>query len=335
MKTKLTEMFGIEYPIVQSGMQWLAVPQLAAAVCNAGGIGTINVTCWPTLDEFADALDEMNSLTNKPYIVNISLAPTQRLDNEEIRKTIRLCGEKHVAAIETSAEDPREFIADIKSAGMRHFHKCPNYKVSMSMERKGLDGVIIAGYEVGGHPSADGVGTFVIARRCAADMKIPVIAAGGVYTGEDIKKYMDLGASGVQMGTRFVATYECDADDRFKQAYIDAKQEDVTIIKSPVGMPGRALQNDFIEAARQGNKKPFKCVFHCVHTCDQEKTPYCIAQALISAMKGNLERGFAFCGANVARVNSIVSVKELMESLQQEFDQTISNGKQTLQGLLK
>ena len=127
MKTKLTEMFGIEYPIVQSGMQWLAVPQLAAAVCNAGGIGTINVTCWPTLDEFADALDEMNSLTNKPYIVNISLAPTQRLDNEEIRKTIRLCGEKHVAAIETSAEDPREFIADIKSAGMRHFHKVINH----------------------------------------------------------------------------------------------------------------------------------------------------------------------------------------------------------------
>ena len=93
MKTKLTEMFGIEYPIVQSGMQWLAVPQLAAAVCNAGGIGTINVTCWPTLDEFADALDEMNSLTNKPYIVNISLAPTQRLDNEEIRKTIERYGE--------------------------------------------------------------------------------------------------------------------------------------------------------------------------------------------------------------------------------------------------
>ena len=324
MKTKLTEMFGIEYPIVQSGMQWLAVPQLAAAVCNAGGIGTINVTCWPTLDEFADALDEMNSLTNKPYIVNISLAPTQRLDNEEIRKTIRLCGEKHVAAIETSAEDPREFIADIKSAGMRHFHKCPNYKVSMSMERKGLDGVIIAGYEVGGHPSADGVGTFVIARRCSADMKIPVIAAGGVYTGEDIKKYMDLGASGVQMGTRFVATYECDADDRFKQAYIDAKQEDVTIIKSPVGMPGRALVNNFIDSMRDGGKKPFKCIFHCVKTCEQEKTPYCIAAALINAMKGNLERGFAFCGENVSRVNNIVSVHDLISSLQREFDAIIN-----------
>ena len=149
---------------------------------------------------------------------------------------------------------------------------------------------------------------------------IPVIAAGGVYTGEDIKKYMDLGASGVQMGTRFVATYECDADDRFKQAYVNAKQEDVTIIKSPVGMPGRALVNNFIESMRDGGKKPFKCIFHCVKTCEQEKTPYCIAAALINAMKGNLERGFAFCGENVARVNGIVSVHELISSLQREFD---------------
>ena len=147
MKTKLTELFGIKYPIVQSGMQWLAVPQLASAVCNAGGIGTINVTSWPTLEEFGDALEEMNALTGgKPFIVNISLAPTQRLDAEEIRKTIRLCGEKHVAAIETSADDPREFIADIKGAGMIHMHKCPNYKVSMSMERKGLDAVITVSY---------------------------------------------------------------------------------------------------------------------------------------------------------------------------------------------
>ena len=157
-----------------------------------------------------------------------------------------------------------------------------------------------------------------------AGRAIPVIAAGGVYTGEDIKKYMDLGASGVQMGTRFVATYECDADDRFKQAYIDAKQEDVTIIKSPVGMPGRALVNNFIDSMRDGGKKPFKCIFHCVKTCEQEKTPYCIAAALINAMKGNLERGFAFCGENVSRVNNIVSVHDLISSLQREFDAIIN-----------
>lgn len=149
---------------------------------------------------------------------------------------------------------------------------------------------------------------------------IPVIAGGGIFTGEDIAKIMDLGASGVQMGTRFVATDECDADIRFKQAFVDAKEEDITIIKSPVGMPGRALFNSFIEAVREGKKRPVTCAFHCVSTCEQEKTPYCIAAALIAAMRGNLEKGFAFCGTNVSRIKSIISVKELMESLQTEYD---------------
>ncbi|MGN0008587.1 MAG: NAD(P)H-dependent flavin oxidoreductase [Desulfovibrionaceae bacterium] len=152
---------------------------------------------------------------------------------------------------------------------------------------------------------------------------VPVIAAGGIYTGDDIRRFLEMGASGVQMGTRFVATHECDADERFKQTYINAREEDVTIIKSPVGMPGRALCNSFVEAAREGAKKPFKCVFHCVKTCEQEKTPYCIAAALINAMKGNLERGFAFCGANVARVDRIMSVRDLMQSLQKEFDEAV------------
>ena len=162
---------------------------------------------------------------------------------------------------------------------------------------------------------------------------VPVIAAGGVYSGADIMKFLELGASGVQMGTRFVATHECDADDRFKQSYLSARDEDITIIKSPVGMPGRALGNEFITASREGKKKPFKCVFHCVHTCEQEKTPYCIAQALINAMKGNLERGFAFCGANVARVNKIISVHELMDSLQKEFDDAMSTLSKSVQNM--
>ena len=156
---------------------------------------------------------------------------------------------------------------------------------------------------------------------------VPVIAAGGIYSGADIRRFLELGASGVQMGTRFVATDECDADIRFKESYLKASEQDITIIKSPVGMPGRALQNEFIESAREGLKKPFKCIFHCVHTCDPQKTPYCIAQALINAMKGNLERGFAFCGANVGRVNRIIPVKELMQSLETEYDASGSAAK--------
>jgi NAD(P)H-dependent flavin oxidoreductase YrpB (nitropropane dioxygenase family) len=152
---------------------------------------------------------------------------------------------------------------------------------------------------------------------------IPVIAAGGVYSGADIKQFLDLGAAGVQMGTRFVATHECDADDRFKQSYVNAREQDVTIINSPVGMPGRAILNKFIEDMRDGAKKPFKCVFKCVSTCEQEKTPYCIASVLLNAMRGNLEKGFAFCGTNVPRINGIQSVQELIDSLQQEFDEAI------------
>lgn len=149
---------------------------------------------------------------------------------------------------------------------------------------------------------------------------VPVIAAGGIYSGADIRKFLNLGASGVQMGTRFVATHECDADIRFKQRYVEARKEDITIISSPVGMPGRALNNRFIEESREGLKKPFKCVFHCVSTCQQEKTPYCIAQALISAKNGNLNGGFAFCGENVHRVNEIISVAELVQKLRDEYE---------------
>jgi nitronate monooxygenase len=151
--------------------------------------------------------------------------------------------------------------------------------------------------------------------------RIPVIAAGGIYTGADIAKYIEMGASGVQMGTRFVATHECDADQAFKEAFINARREDVTVIKSPVGMPGRAILNDFLRAVREGRKKPFKCPFHCVKTCDITTTPYCIAQALVSAKRGILKHGFAFCGENVWRVDKITSVKELINGLKQEFDE--------------
>jgi NAD(P)H-dependent flavin oxidoreductase YrpB (nitropropane dioxygenase family) len=155
---------------------------------------------------------------------------------------------------------------------------------------------------------------------------IPVIAAGGVYSGDDIRRFLDMGAAGVQMGTRFVATEECDADIRFKQAYVDAKEEDIAIIKSPVGMPGRAIKGRFLEALEEG-KRNFRCMFHCIHTCDPKESPYCIASSLLNAMKGNLDRGFAFTGTNVFRINGITTVKELMNSLQQEFDAAVTAAK--------
>jgi len=148
---------------------------------------------------------------------------------------------------------------------------------------------------------------------------IPIIAAGGIYTGSDIKKFLDLGATGVQMATRFVTTHECDADIRFKQTYIDARKEDIIIIKSPVGMPGRAIRNKFLDEVSEGKRKPFGCVCKCIKTCDVVHSPYCIVRALVNAKNGNLDEGFAFAGANAYLAEKIISVKELMATLRDEY----------------
>jgi len=148
-----------------------------------------------------------------------------------------------------------------------------------------------------------------------AERPIPVIAAGGIFTGADIYKFIRLGASGVQIATRFVVTEECDAAPAFKEAYLKAQKKDVTIIKSPVGMPGRAINNAFLDDVWAGKKKPFRCYCHCVKTCNYLESPYCIFHALVNAQKGHLSAGFAFCGSNVYRLKRMTTVPKLIASL--------------------
>lgn len=149
---------------------------------------------------------------------------------------------------------------------------------------------------------------------------IPLISGGGVYTGADLRRQLELGAAGVQMGTRFVATDECDAARPFKEALVAAKTEDSIIIQSPVGMPGRAVQSAFLEAVLAGVKKPVKCPYKCLKTCNPQEAPYCISQALISAKRGRFSRGFVFAGANVGLVDRIVSVKTVVEEIMAEYE---------------
>lgn len=153
------------------------------------------------------------------------------------------------------------------------------------------------------------------------NQKIPVIAAGGIYTGQDIRQYFQLGASGVQLGTLFVTTHECDAAMDFKMTYIHSKQEDIQLIESPVGMPGRAIRNSFLESVERGEKKPIQCPVKCIKTCDVDKTPYCIISALMNSYKGNMNAGYAFAGANAYRANHLVSVAEVFERLNGEYEQ--------------
>lgn len=150
--------------------------------------------------------------------------------------------------------------------------------------------------------------------------KIPVIAAGGIYTGADAKRFMDLGASAVQLGSRFVTTNECDASLKFKQSYLKASESDIEIIQSPVGLPGRAISSEFLNRVKNGLEKPKSCPFHCIKTCDYTKSPYCIIAALYSAFKGNFRKGYAFAGSNAFRADRITSVKETFKSLLSEMN---------------
>lgn len=148
--------------------------------------------------------------------------------------------------------------------------------------------------------------------------EIPIIAAGGIMDGKDIARLLTLGAAGVQMGSRFAATNECDASETFKEAYINAEEEDIVLINSPVGLIGRAINNKFIEDANMGLRKPIKCITNCLKPCKPTEVQYCIANALINAQKGNLNSGFVFAGTDAYKIDKIVSVKELMEELMEE-----------------
>lgn len=155
-------------------------------------------------------------------------------------------------------------------------------------------------------------------------VKIPVIAAGGVYTGAHIHNMLSLGASGVQMGTRFVTTTECDASEAFKMSYINAEEDDLEIITSPVGMPGRAIRNKFLDKVKLGQKQPINCPYKCIRTCEVSTSPYCIITALYNAYRGNLNSGYAFAGANAFLAKKIISVKQTFEDIRKEFQKATS-----------
>lgn len=150
--------------------------------------------------------------------------------------------------------------------------------------------------------------------------RIPLIAAGGIYTGEDIYRFLSMGAAAVQMGTRFVATHECDAPQAFKQCYVDCRPEDLTIIDSPVGMPGRAIRNKFLDDVDSKIRRPIVCPYHCIKTCDVDKAPYCISLALANAKNGRMRNALVFAGANAGRIQEIISVRELVKQLFDEYE---------------
>lgn len=315
IKTKFTELFGIQHPIVQGGMQHLGVPQFASIVSNAGGMGTLNITCYASPEEFHEALKEMKSLTDKPYIVNISLVPDLS-KGEEIIRYIDVCAKEGVAAIETAGADPSQFIPAIKEAGIKLIHKTPSAKIAKRMEEKGADVITIAGYEVAGHPSTDGIGTFVIANKVASICSIPVLAAGGIADGKGLAAALSLGADGVVMGTRFVATDECPISDNHKQWLLDHTERDTVLTQRSIRNMARVADNMASRLTLEMEARG---------TTLQELLKVISGKLSKEAYRtGNVDGGIFAVGVATGLVNDVKPVKTLMDDIVAEAEAVIN-----------
>jgi NAD(P)H-dependent flavin oxidoreductase YrpB (nitropropane dioxygenase family) len=339
-------------PIVQGGMGvGISLSGLASAVANEGGIGVIAANSIGMLDPvyYANHKDanavalrkeirKARKLSSGIIGVNIMVAL------QDFHALLRVAIEERADMVFLGAGLPLKGIPveDLRIAGVKVVPIVSSARAADLIFKSWLkkyedvpDAVVVEGPKAGGHlgfavEQIDDPDfalerilpdVVAVAKEFGEKLSrnIPVIAAGGVYTGADIYNLFELGASGVQMGTRFVATHECDADIRFKQSYVACREEDLEIIKSPVGLPGRAIKSRFLAERSSGKKINLTCAWKCLKNCDNETAPYCISLALNNARKGNLDKGFVFAGSNAFRVTDIVSVKELLQELQKQY----------------
>lgn len=337
-------------PIIQGGMGvGVSLSGLASAVTNAGGIGIISsAQIGFKENDFDKNPLEANLRALKKHI---KLAK-EKCNNGIIGVNVMVATKEYAEYIKTAVESGIDLI--ISGAGMPtmlpKLTKGYNVKIapivsSLKAAKVILklwdkhdnvtpDMIVVEGPKAGGHlgfkkdeieTASEGFDNTIVdivnhvkEYEEKYEKKIPVIAAGGIFDGNDIAKYLNLGASGVQMATRFVATHECDASLEFKNAYVNAGKDEVGIVSSPVGMPGRAILNPFVNRTKEGPIKVDKC-FRCLTPCDPKTTPYCITKALINSVNGDIDNGLIFCGENVSKIKEIISVKSLMNELENEI----------------
>ncbi len=255
MKTRITELFGIEYPIICGGMLWLANPELCAAISNAGGLGNLTAGNYNTGEELRQAIQEARQLTSKPIGVNITLLPSMRFTEESYDDFFRVCAEEKVEAIEVSGKPAVKYLDMLHKAGVKVMHKVGAVRHALNIERYGYDAVIAAGIEEGGHPLNDDVTTMVLLPRIAESVKIPVISTGGIADGRTMAAAMMLGAEGVLMATRFIATKECKVHENVYAELINRQEHETTLICKSIGLQGRALKNKLTEQVLELEEK--------------------------------------------------------------------------------
>jgi nitronate monooxygenase len=316
-QTKITEMLGTKYPIVGGTMMWITTPEFTSAISNAGGLGVLASAIYQSREAFADALDRTHDLTDKPFAVNLNLFPMMRpIDNNDYLDVII---EKGIKIVETSGHSaPEELCARFKEAGLIWIHKCVGLRYALKVQDMGADIITVVGYENGGATGKLDIGTLVLVPRVSESLRVPLIGGGGVSDGRGFLAVLALGAQGVIIGTRLLATREAPIHDNLKQALLQANELDTMLIMRSIGATHRVWANTAAKkcAELEAGRAELPEILNIV---GGEK-------AKIMYEKGDLDAGVISCGQCVGLANDIPTVKEL-------FDRIISEAEHRLKAL--
>ncbi len=309
MQTRITELFGIRYPIIQGGMMWVGRAEMAAAVSNAGGLGILTALTQPTPEALAAEIERCRSMTDKPFGVNLTLLPS--INPPPYAQYLDVIIESGVKILETAGNNPGEHIARAKAAGIKVIHKCVAVRHALSAERLGVDAVSIDGFECAGHPGEDDVPGLVLIPLAARQLQIPVVASGGIADGRGLAAALALGAEGVNMGTRFCATLEAPIHDNIKQALVNASERDTRLIFRTLHNTARVLRNPISEEVVGIEKRggaQFEDIRHLVAG----------ARGRAALEEGMPDAGIVTAGQCVGLISDVPSCQELIERMVEE-----------------
>ena len=317
MKTKITELFGIEHPIIQGGMHFVGFAEMAAAVSNAGGLGIITGLTQGTPENLAREIRRCREMTAKPFGVNLTFLPS--VTPPDYPGYIRSIVEGGVKIVETAGNNPQKWMPALHEAGIKVIHKCTSVRHSLKAEQIGCDAVSVDGFECGGHPGEDDVPNFILLPRAAEELKIPFVASGGMADGRSLVAALSLGADGMNMGTRFMATKEAPIHENVKQALVAASELDTRLVMRPLRNTERVLKNEAVERLLEKEKAlGAKIKF-------EDILPE-VAGVYPKIMKeGAMDAGAWSCGMVAGLIRDVPTVKELIDRIMREADSIIAS----------
>lgn len=316
MKTAITEMFGIEHPIIQGGMHYVGFAEMAAAVSNAGGLGIITGLTQGTPEKLANEIARCKDMTDKPFGVNLTILPT--LTPPDYPGLVKAVIDGGVPVVETAGRNPVELLGPLKDAGIKVIHKCTSVRHSLKAQAIGCDAVSVDGFECGGHPGEDDIPNFILLPRAADELEIPFVSSGGMADGRSLVASLAMGAQGMNMGTRFIATKEAPVHENVKQAIVAASELDTRLVMRPLRNTERVLNNEAVERLLEKEKELGDAI------TIQDILPEVAGVYPSIMMEGEMDKGAWSCGMVAGLIHDVPTCKELIDGIMAQAEEILA-----------